>query len=315
MTRIPFVKYTSFGNTFVIIDEIERQHLSERQKLAFAYQATNVDFGVGCDNMLVIQKCRPQVLESINAHRKYFATLPLFDDTPYIFRMFEPNGQEAYSCGNGPMSIASYLQKRYGISKARILTELPTASPQKVTIGADAGSAASWAAMGVPGSIPVDMAHPKAYLKSHDGLDRIRPLEVRFRANDLISVTRKDKMTLWGYLVYTGEPHLVIFPKNGFSIPELSGAPFMAPASGAVDDYPLEKRYNLGTQLIKLVGNYLNTTTVRYFPEVSMSISPRSPKTGPKCWSTVASSAASTGKPWLAAQAPWRCPMLPGSLE
>ena len=267
MNSIPFVKYTSFGNTFVIVDETQQGLLSERQKSAFAYQATSVDFGIGCDNLLVIQQCNRQVLEAINDDRKYFDDLPDVDGIHFVFRMFEPDGQEAYSCGNGLMSIASYLQRRYGISSARILTELPTGFPRRVTIGTDAGTGSSWADMGIPGSIPEEMAHPNAYLKSHGGLDRLRALEIRFRANDLMTFTNRDSMTLWGFLVYTGEPHLVIFPDSGFSIQELADVPFLSPGADSEFGLKVEKRYNFGIWLVKQVGNYLNSHYRGIFPK------------------------------------------------
>lgn len=58
MNEIPFHKYISCGNNFVILDEINTKILTEVNKLRFAYLATNVNYGVGADNFLVIQRGR-----------------------------------------------------------------------------------------------------------------------------------------------------------------------------------------------------------------------------------------------------------------
>ena len=57
MQEIPFCKLTSFGNNFVIIDEIDGPLLTEAEKQRFADKATSVNFGIGCDNFLVVQRC------------------------------------------------------------------------------------------------------------------------------------------------------------------------------------------------------------------------------------------------------------------
>ncbi len=53
MKLVPFVKYTSCGNNFVIVDETDHSQLSEADMSRFAFQATSTSFGVGCDNLLV----------------------------------------------------------------------------------------------------------------------------------------------------------------------------------------------------------------------------------------------------------------------
>ena len=69
MKSVPIAKYTSYGNNFVILDETQKSVLTESEKTRFAYQATNINFGVGSDNFLVIQPFRPDILEEINNAR------------------------------------------------------------------------------------------------------------------------------------------------------------------------------------------------------------------------------------------------------
>lgn len=58
MRKIPFTKYTCFGNNFVIVDETRGPVLSEREKMKFAHRATDGIFGVGSDNFLEIDMVR-----------------------------------------------------------------------------------------------------------------------------------------------------------------------------------------------------------------------------------------------------------------
>jgi diaminopimelate epimerase len=106
MNSIPFMKYTSFGNNFVIVDETNGPVITELGKSKFAYQATNTNFGVGCDNFLVIQQCNLENLSAIRKHRGYWFEIPDPSSAEFIFRMFEPNGEEAYCCGNGLMCLS-----------------------------------------------------------------------------------------------------------------------------------------------------------------------------------------------------------------
>ena len=88
------MKFTSYGNNFVIVDEVSAPVLSESEKQDFAYRATDTCFGVGSDNLLVIQSCREDVLASINRTHQYWSTPPHPAGADFIFRMFEPDGSE-----------------------------------------------------------------------------------------------------------------------------------------------------------------------------------------------------------------------------
>ena len=92
MKLVPFSKLTSFGNNFVIVDETHGNILSEIEKSDFAYQATNINFGVGSDNFLIVQSCTPETMREINRARGYWDTHPDSESADFIFRMFEPDG-------------------------------------------------------------------------------------------------------------------------------------------------------------------------------------------------------------------------------
>lgn len=72
MTNIPFFKYTSLGNNFVLVDETKDPVLTEEKKSQFAFYATNKSYGVGSDNFLVIQKCSDTLLAEIGRDRNYW---------------------------------------------------------------------------------------------------------------------------------------------------------------------------------------------------------------------------------------------------
>ena len=174
MKHIPFIKYTSYGNNFVILDETFESVLTENEKSRFAYQATNINFGVGSDNLLIIQPCTPQILNDINRTRNYWSELPDSMNADYIFRMFEPDGVEAFSCGNGLMSAADYLFRHYGVRHAKMLTEIPTGRPKVVSIGTDPEKETNWANMVRPRPMPDNMVDPSIRKPTDDNFDIIQ---------------------------------------------------------------------------------------------------------------------------------------------
>lgn len=264
MKRIPFLKYTSYGNNFVVLDETETQLLSEGEKRKFAYQATNTYFGIGSDNLLVIQKATPEALQAINNSRHYWSEVPDSSAADYIFRMFEPDGDEALSCGNGLMCIANYLYQQYGIESTRIMTEVPFAEPNIIEIGCKPDAKLSWANMGQPRKLPETLVNPAITQSYDDYIDTVDGIKINFRSHDLTPFSDDTSISLSGYLVFTGEPHLVIFPDSGFSVPRLGNPMFTAitPAESA----PHEKRISFGSWLIDHIGNYINKHYQEFFP-------------------------------------------------
>ena len=138
MSTIPFVKYTHCGNNFVIVDELSQPHIPEREKPLFAYQASDVSFGIGSDGLLVIQPFNTDVVQAIDNTYGYWDTLPVVTaNCDYIFRLFESNMREALACGNGLLCIISYLYERYAIDNAYNNDEVPLAQPNIIAIGVE----------------------------------------------------------------------------------------------------------------------------------------------------------------------------------
>ena len=211
MKNVPFFKSTAYGNNFVIVDETHMPILTEPEKSGFAYQATNVNYGVGSDNFLIIQSCTSDILRNINKARLYWDELPDARTADYIFRMFEPNGVEAFCCANGLLCIAQYLKSRYSIESARVMTEIPTPKPKIVSIGTRSNNRTHWANLGHPRRISSEMADVSVLKSYNDIIDIIENIKITFRAHDLAPFSHAHSMMISGYLVFTGEPHLVIF--------------------------------------------------------------------------------------------------------
>ena len=266
MKKLDFVKYTSFGNNFVLIDEINRRYLKENEKSAFAHQATNMNFGVGSDNFLVIQRYSQEVLRDINTTRQYWNTLPDQNEADYIFRMFEPDGTEAYCCANGLMCIASYLYQTHKVAVANILTEVPTVKPGTISMGTDRLSGESWINLGKPRRVPAEMINADFTRRVSNTVDVLPEIEITFRKHDLSPFSKKQSLNLKAYLVYTGEPHLVVFTDHGWSIEELPELLFINETQHHKSTAGVEKRVAFGTWLINHIGFTLNKKFKHVFP-------------------------------------------------
>lgn len=262
MHLIPFVKYTSCGNSFVIVDETEHSFLSENDMSHFAFQATNISFGVGCDNLLVIQRCNESTLQSINRSRSYWIRPPQSEQAEFLFRMFEPSGEEALCCGNGLMCIASHLLKQHGISSASIMTELPLATPKVINIGASSNRTGSWVNLGHPRLTPAELVNGEYVGQVAPAIHQMQELTIKFRADDLKAYTIDSELRIRSLLVFTGEPHLVIFPDSDFSAPELADYLFAGSGHGEIS----ERREGFGCWLVEHIGNYMNNRMQHIFP-------------------------------------------------
>ncbi len=259
MQLIPFVKYTSCGNNFVIVDETEQSILTEAEKSRFAFQATNTSFGVGCDNLLVIQRCDAQTLQTIAKARPYWSAPPDAQQADFLFRMFEPSGEEALCCGNGLMCVASYLYQQHGVEVARIMTEIPLARPKSISIGAGKGRQGGWANLGDPRCAPPELLAPGHTVDEDGVIERIENLIIKFRLDDLKAYTAAQELVMSGYLVFTGEPHLVIFPDRDFSIPALADCIF------GNAEQP-DRRERFGSWLVEHIGAHMNSRYRHIFP-------------------------------------------------
>ncbi|MCP4106846.1 MAG: diaminopimelate epimerase, partial [Desulfobacteraceae bacterium] len=266
MKKIPFVKYTLCGNKFVIVDEIKEPVLTESEKPKFAFHATDICYGVGSDNFLVVQPYNPKVLKSINDSNNYWDRLPDSKDSDYIFRMFEPDGSEAYSCGNGLMCISDYLYRRYGILSARVMTEIPTSAPKILTIGTDLQQNLNWSNMGHPGKIPREIINSSVTTPYDNKVETIKDIKIEFPSNELNVFKKFSSLTLSGFLVFTGEPHLVVFTDTGFS-EDLSEHIFtLSPHTVSISKND-RSRIELSSRLVHQIGMAFNEDYTHYFPK------------------------------------------------
>jgi len=216
MSRIPFSFYSVLGNTFALLDELAGPGWSEAEKSGFARLACAEGGGIGADNLLALQRAEPSVLAEIRAQRHYTLHPPDFliqDQAPFVFRMFEPDGSEALCCGNGLLAMALHADQVHGLGSASILTELPTGSPALRTIGRGQAPGCYFADLGAPRPMPEAFV-PPGFIDRRDGVfglfRGLRPLL-------LPDGPAGEGLSLSGYAVYTGEPHLVFLEKPGDS--------------------------------------------------------------------------------------------------
>lgn len=264
--NVPFVKYTCYGNNFVILDETQEKVLSEKDLPSFAGSATDVNFGVGADNLLVIQKCTNEVLHEINSNYKYWKTSPAAAAN-YIFRMFEPNGDEALCCGNGLMCISHYLHSQLGVENASIMTEVPLIEPNVIPIGCQAKTSRSWVNLGNPRRIPDSIIGKERSWKYRENIQLVEDLTIKFRKHDLSPYTDSTEIKLNGFIIFTGEPHLVVFPEEGgISVDGLSDVVF-ADSEGNRGAGPIfRQRIRFGTWFLDRIGYFINTHYRKMFP-------------------------------------------------
>jgi len=266
MKWIPFTKYTCCGNNFVIVDATLSGILPEQEMARFARKATNGAFGIGCDNLLIIQRCNEATLNAIAARRRHWTVIPLATQADFVFRMFEPSGEEALCCGNGLICIADYLHHHYGIMQARVMTEIPLAIPSIRIIGRAGAGGGSWANMGYPRRIPAGLVEPDVSCCHEATFDTLGHLTIPLPSDSLGPYSNASSLTLSGYLVFTGEPHLVVFPEQGFSVPALAAAPFDPVPGRSMDLECGRDRQDLGSWLVQRIGDYVNDHCRHLFP-------------------------------------------------
>lgn len=85
-----FTKMHGLGNDFIVFDAISQAvKLDKQQIVALA----NRRFGVGCDQLLLIES-------------------PRSSDTEFYYRIFNADGGEVEQCGNGARCFARYVHER-----------------------------------------------------------------------------------------------------------------------------------------------------------------------------------------------------------
>jgi diaminopimelate epimerase len=241
--ELQFVKYTSFGNTFIIVDETRTPLADDAQRAAFARWALNGDFGIGgTDNVLYLQRSSTLQRSSQRAAD---------GESHYVFRIFEIDGSETLSCGNGLLSTAAALHRAHGGRQWQVLTEIPTGRPRPVQIGADPDTGETWVNVGWPRAAPAELINrPEPAPAS--GIDEIGNLVV------------PETVRLSGYLVFTGEPHLVLI--SGHGLPSSIEDRLFIDAEGAIGR-PDNAEMRATKELVHHIGSYVNATYRHLFPQ------------------------------------------------
>ena len=263
---IEVVKSSCFGNNFLIYDGTDEGILEEVHFSEFARQVTDPQFGIGADNFLVIQNCNADELQAINNVHGYWKKIPE-PGADYVFRMFEPDGQEALCCGNGLMCIANYMSERYQVESARIMTEIPLAKVNVTTIGFAQSKSYGWVNLGIPRKLPDDIRTEGPSDGCVGEIQTINNLSIKFRNHDLEPYSDDIELVLSGHLIFTGEPHLVFLLDDEESpLAGLAEAIFASSEGNQGAGPLLQRRCGFGTWLVDHIGQYLNTHYRDRFP-------------------------------------------------
>ena len=207
-------------------------------------------------------------MKEINEFRRYWDKIPESFDADYIFRIFEPNGVESFSCGNGLMCMANYLYHQHGIESARILTEIPRLSPKVISFGTDLKKEKNWANIGHPRRISAEIADKSIRIPYDDDIDIIKDITIdNFRKTDgLRFFTNQSSLKISGWLISSGEPHFVIFVDKGFSLKHLSNQIFNLSFQNKPRIENFERRDSSGISLVRFIGNYFVREYSHLFP-------------------------------------------------
>lgn len=130
MSGIRFSKMHGAGNDFVILDRITGAPFPDA---ALAQRIANRHFGIGCDQIMVIQATPDP------AHA-------------YAYRIVNADGSAAGQCGNGARCVAAYLRDRHGLADGALLDS--PSGPVSVHFLADG---AVELALGVPKLLPAEI--------------------------------------------------------------------------------------------------------------------------------------------------------------
>jgi diaminopimelate epimerase len=254
---LQFAKYTSFGNTFLIIDETANPLDDDDHRARFARWALNKDFGIGgADNVLYL---RP-VEDTGGAQAGDWSA-------DFVFRIFEHDGSETLSCGNGLLSTAAFLEVTTGGSAWGVLTELPTGRPRLVKVGVGRAPGSTWVNVGWPRPVPPLLYH-RSGPEPSSGIDAVPPLRVSLPRHEAAAFDLPEAFTISGSLVFTGEPHLILLEGHGLP-PELAQRIWvdLAQDGGPRIGLPDTPEMVATCRLVHHIGAYVNATYRDLFPQ------------------------------------------------
>lgn len=253
-------KYHSFGNSFIVIDETRQTMVNEDDKPEYAKRILNPDTGIGADGLIVLTT--PGLWKTM---RRPNSPLPVpensLNDIDCIFRHFEPDGTESLMCINGLLVSGLFVSEILDKPQFSMLAATNSRSPQLLRAGFDVNQ--DIFVEGLRSSrVDETLASPDVTLAFTHGIDKITPLELLFRKDDISdSDLSSSRIVLSGYLVFSGEPHLVILTdqinvNNDRTC--LSDLIFYSPSTN--------RRASLGDTLIHNIGMRIQNSFKHLFP-------------------------------------------------
>jgi diaminopimelate epimerase len=127
-----------------------------------------------------------------------------------------------------------------------------------VTIGTDMSAKTNWVILLPPRRVPDHMVSPAIRERISTCIDKINTISIdKVRQSDAIRFfSDQSALSMSGYLVFTGEPHLVIFSESGFDIPEIDGQLFLSGESPKSKLMVNEKRTSRSLAFVDFIGKY-----------------------------------------------------------
>lgn len=253
-------KYHNFGNSFILLDETQKEMVMEQKKSDYAKWILNPDTGIGADGLIVLSS--PGIWKSMEDARPDLQSKLSGQDMnniDCIFRHFEPDGSESLLCLNGLLISGAYLSKTLDIPTFTVLAGSNAPCPQVLSIGMDDNQDAFVTGLNTS-RVDKYLADPGVILPFLPGIDKITPLELNFRKDDISGLEIiNSSIHLSGYLVFSGEPHLIIFTDQSKDQHGLTELIFHSPLGN--------RRASLGDRLVHAIGMRIQHDFKHLFPK------------------------------------------------
>jgi len=244
---VRYKKYTSCGNTFIIVDESTQPFNNDEQTASFSRWALDKNFGIGgADNVLFLKN-------------RDHAT----NNGEYIFRIFEHDGAETLFCGNGLLSVADMLYRLTGRSTFGIQIGMRTGCATRVEIGVGERGDGAWVNVGLSPAIPSNIYHPSESVTTSSYSDSFT---IPFPRGKEWTKELPDTLTLEGTFIFTGEPHLVFILGEGLPSELEEKIWLNLECSIATESYDTPAM-KLSKNLVHYIGQFVNKEYCVLFPQ------------------------------------------------
>ncbi|MCP4370675.1 MAG: hypothetical protein GY797_21565 [Deltaproteobacteria bacterium] len=252
MKKIICKKYHNFGNSFIVLDETRQTLVDESLKGEYSANILNADTGIGADGLIVLS----------NPYDFRQTPLPTGEKVDYVFRHFEPDGSESFMCLNGALVSVMFAFQVLNKKRVRLLAATNTQRPWLLNAGIvekdETGRVFIQGKM--MSAVDNDLVHPDIRIPFLPGVDKISHFDIRFRENDTQDLGMKhSRLSLSGFLVSSGEPHLVILTDQIDDCGHLADLLFNLSLN--------ERRSALGDELIHDIGMRVQHEFCHYFPQ------------------------------------------------